>query len=148
MIWGLVGASTIASQFMIRAFRAQPSGTVKWLISGSPDRAQSYAADHDIENFSADIDVMLADPDVEAVYISSTNEKHCEQALRAMAAGKQVLCEKPLAMSVADAVGMVCSAADHKALGIPQGTAMSYVHRARRALHEQLTTNTPSRIAS
>ena len=48
--------------------------------------------------------------DIDAVYISTTNEKHFPQAMAAIAAGKHVLCEKPLAMSVADAVTMVRAA--------------------------------------
>jgi 1,5-anhydro-D-fructose reductase (1,5-anhydro-D-mannitol-forming) len=53
---------------------------------------------------------MLADPGIDAVYISSTNEKHFGQAMQAISAGKHVLCEKPLAMSVADAITMVRAA--------------------------------------
>lgn len=116
MKWGMVGASNIGAQFMIAAIRAQREGTVKWVISGSPERAESYAADNGIARFSTDMDEMLSDSDIEAVYISSTNEKHHDQALRAMAAGKQVLCEKPLAMSVPEAVGMVRAAAEHNVL--------------------------------
>lgn len=54
----------------------------------------------------------LRDPAVEAVYISSTNEKHKDQALAAIAAGKHVLCEKPLAMTLSDAAEMVAAARD------------------------------------
>ena len=116
MIWGLVSASTIASQFVISAIRAQQSGTIKSLVSGSQERAESYAHAHGIENATVDLDVMLADPEIEAVYISSTNEKHFEQAKRAMAAGKDVLCEKPLAMSVDQAAEMVRAATEHNVL--------------------------------
>ncbi len=116
MIWGLVGASNIAAQFMIAAIRAQEAGAIKWLVSGSRERAESFALSHGIEKSTVDIDVMLADPDVEAVYISSTNEKHFEQANRAMAAGKHVLCEKPLAMSLTQAIDMVRAASEHKVL--------------------------------
>jgi 1,5-anhydro-D-fructose reductase (1,5-anhydro-D-mannitol-forming) len=52
----------------------------------------------------------LGDPGVGAVYISSTNEKHLAQAMAAIAAGKHVICEKPLAMTVADAAAMVRAA--------------------------------------
>jgi 1,5-anhydro-D-fructose reductase (1,5-anhydro-D-mannitol-forming) len=112
MHWGLVGASTIAAEHMIGAFRAQPGGAVGWVVSGSDDRARSYAATHGIAQATSRLEDMLADPQVVAVYISSTNEKHRAQALAAIAAGKHVLCEKPLAMSVAEAREMVAAAAD------------------------------------
>jgi 1,5-anhydro-D-fructose reductase (1,5-anhydro-D-mannitol-forming) len=112
MQWGLIGASTIAAEHMIDAFRAQPGGAVGWVVSGSVDRAQSYAAAHGIAAAGTDLAAMLADPAVGAVYISSTNEKHRAQALAAIAAGKHVLCEKPLSMSVAEAREMVAAAAD------------------------------------
>ena len=110
MNWGLIGASTIAAQHVIRALRAQPGGEVAWVVSTSAARAVSYAAEHAIANPTTDLAQMLADPAVSAVYISSTNEKHHAQALAAIAAGKHVLCEKPLATSLADAVAMVRAA--------------------------------------
>lgn len=111
MRWGLVGASNIAAQHMIGAFRAQPQGEVIGVVSGSVDHAADYAARHGIARHGTRLDEMLADPALDAVYISSTNEKHRDQALAAIAAGKHVICEKPLAMNVADAVDMVRAAA-------------------------------------
>lgn len=110
MRWGLVGASTIASQHMIGAFRAVSGGEVAWVVSGKEQRAIAYAEEHEIAHATADVDRMLTDPAVDAVYISSTNEKHRAQALAAIAAGKHVLCEKPLAMTLEDAVEMVRAA--------------------------------------
>jgi len=110
MKWGLVGASTIASRFMINALRADDPDAVKWLVTGSADRAVSYADDHNISNFTTDLDQLLAAPEVDAVYISSTNEKHYDQAMRAIGAGKHVLCEKPLAMTLHNAIDMVRAA--------------------------------------
>jgi 1,5-anhydro-D-fructose reductase (1,5-anhydro-D-mannitol-forming) len=110
MNWALIGASTIASQYMIDAFRSQPHGMVRWVVSSSADHAADYAARHDIPQSGTDIAIALADPKVDAVYISSTNEKHHAQAMAAIAAGKHVLCEKPLAMTVGDAVAMVAAA--------------------------------------
>ncbi len=111
MRWGLVGASTIAAEHMIGALRTTPGATVDWVVSGSADHAGAYAALHGIARSGADLDAMLGDGTIDAVYISSTNEKHHDQAMAAIAAGKHVLCEKPLAMTVADAVQMVQAAA-------------------------------------
>ncbi|MGA1267899.1 MAG: Gfo/Idh/MocA family protein [Gemmobacter sp.] len=111
MRWGLIGASTIAAEHMVRAFRAEPGGTIGWVMSADAARARTFAADHDIPASGSDLGALLSDPSVDAVYISSTNEKHLPQALAAIAAGKHVLCEKPLAMTVGDARAMVGAAA-------------------------------------
>jgi 1,5-anhydro-D-fructose reductase (1,5-anhydro-D-mannitol-forming) len=110
MNWALIGASTIASQHMINALRAQPGGEITWLISGSATHASDFAARHNIPNFDTDVGAALGDPNVDAVYISSTNEKHLAQAMAAIKAGKHVLCEKPLAMTIDDAIAMVLAA--------------------------------------
>lgn len=107
MQWALIGASTIAAQHMIRAIRAQEGNDIARVISGSEARAANYAREHRIPASGTDLDAALADPSIDAVYISTTNEKHLPQAMAAIAAGKHVLCEKPLAMSVADAIAMV-----------------------------------------
>lgn len=95
---------------MISAFRAQDAGQVSWVISGSPKRAEEFAQSHEIDHSSSQIADALNDSTVDAVYISSTNEKHCEQALGAIAASKNVLCEKPLATTTSDAIKMVNAA--------------------------------------
>lgn len=109
MRWGLIGASTIAAQHVIGALRAAGE-TVAAVQSGSAERARDYAARYDIPAAHGALDALLGDPSIGAVYISSTNEKHFPQTMAAIAAGKHVLCEKPLAMSVADAVTMVQAA--------------------------------------
>lgn len=109
MRWGLIGASNIAAAHMIGAFRAT-GGEVVSVLSSSADRAEAYAAEHGIAKGLTDLDALVSDPDIDAVYISTTNEKHRDQALAAIAAGKHVLCEKPLAMTVSDAVRMVRAA--------------------------------------
>jgi 1,5-anhydro-D-fructose reductase (1,5-anhydro-D-mannitol-forming) len=110
MQWGLIGASTIAAEHVIRAIRAQPGHAIKTVLSSDRRRGAEYAAQHDIPASTTDLDALLAEPDVDAVYISTTNEKHFPQTMAAIAAGKHVLCEKPLAMTVADAVEMVRAA--------------------------------------
>lgn len=107
MRWGLIGASTIAAEHMIGAIRAS-GGHIATVMSSNADRAASYAAQHGIDVGVTDLNAAM--DGVDAVYISTTNEKHLPQAMAAIAAGKHVLCEKPLAMSVTDAVTMVKAA--------------------------------------
>ncbi|RWK74370.1 MAG: Gfo/Idh/MocA family oxidoreductase, partial [Mesorhizobium sp.] len=116
--WGLIGASTIARQFVINAIRAQADGEIAAVMSSSPERATAYARENGIALAVSTLDELLGS-DVDAVYISTTNELHLEQALAAIKAGKHVLCEKPLALTSADARTMVAAA---RAAGIVLGT--------------------------
>ncbi len=105
--WGLIGASTIAREHVIDAIRRQPGGEVVAVMSSDPARARDYAAANGIPRACSDLAALLGAGDVDAVYISTTNELHLAQALAAAKAGKHVLCEKPLALTVADALSMV-----------------------------------------
>ncbi len=111
--WALVGASTIADEWMVDAIRAQSDGIVKAVVSASTERAREFARKHAIEHASTALESVLADSTIDAIYISSTNEKHLPQVMAAAAAGKHVLCEKPLALSQPDAEKMIeaCAAA-------------------------------------
>ncbi len=109
MRWGLIGASTIAAEHMIGALRAAGQDLAA-VISTSASRAEDFARTHGIPGAATRLEALLEDPTIQAVYISSTNEKHQAQALAALAAGKHVLCEKPLAMAVAGAEDMVRAA--------------------------------------
>jgi len=105
--WGLIGASTIARQYMVDAIRAQPGHFVQAVMSSSQERANTFATHAGIPAAYNALDALLADPKVQAVYISTTNELHHAQVLAAAAAGKHVLCEKPLALTAEEAVAMV-----------------------------------------
>ncbi|QKC81888.1 Gfo/Idh/MocA family oxidoreductase [Mesorhizobium sp. NZP2077] len=130
--WGLIGASTIARQFMINAIRAQEDGEIAAVMSSNPERAKAYAGENGIPLAVSTLDALL-NADIDAVYISTTNELHLEQALAAIEAGKHVLCEKPLALTSADARKMVAAA---RAAGIVLGTnhhlRNAGAHRAMR----------------
>ncbi len=110
MKWGVIGASTIASQHMISAIRAEDGFEVASVLSSSVERGREYAAAHNIPSSTTDLGEIVNSPDIGAVYISTTNEKHLPQALAAFSAGKHVMCEKPLAMTVEDAIKMVRAA--------------------------------------
>lgn len=124
MRWIFVGASTIASQHMVGAVRAQSGHDIAWVVSGSGERAADWARQHDIAQSTISLEEALADQSASCVYISSTNEKHHGQAMAAIAAGKHVLCEKPLGMTLAEALEMVASAKS-------QGTMFGTNHHLR-----------------
>lgn len=109
MRWALIGASTIASQYMIGAIRSENDEVVR-VMSASAERARDFATAHQIEYAGHSLEQALQDPRVDAVYISTTNERHLPQALAALRSGKHVLCEKPLALTLEDAVAMVRTA--------------------------------------
>lgn len=136
--WGFVGVSTIARQYMHEAVSGDDRSAVTAVMSTSRERAEQFARARGVPGAYDSLERLLADPDVDVVYISTTNERHREQTLAAAAAGKHVLCEKPLALSLADAVAMrdACAAA-----GVVMGTNHHLRHaptiRAMRRLVEQ-----------
>ncbi|RWQ59513.1 MAG: Gfo/Idh/MocA family oxidoreductase [Mesorhizobium sp.] len=104
--WGLIGASTIAREYMVDAIR-RSGGRPLSVMSHDGARAAAFARDLDIADSCSDLDTLLDDRRIGAVYISSTNTQHRYQVLAAAAAGKHVLCDKPLATRSADALKMV-----------------------------------------
>ena len=133
--WALIGASDIAATRMVPAMRAL-GHDIHAVCSGDAERARAWARTHGIATGTASLDEALAD--VDAVYISSTNDKHAAQARAAIDAGRHVLCEKPLALTVDDALAMVDAA---RATGVVLATnhhlRNAPVHRVlRQLLHD------------
>jgi 1,5-anhydro-D-fructose reductase (1,5-anhydro-D-mannitol-forming) len=136
--WGFVGASTWAGRYLSPAVAAVPGSRGVGVFSSSRERGERFAASNGLEKAYASLDDLLADPAVEAVYVSSTNDRHAEQTIAAARAGKHVLCEKPLALSLEDARAMVAAAAE---AGVVLGTnhhlrASATLVAMRRALAE------------
>ncbi|UFX07950.1 1,5-anhydro-D-fructose reductase [Sinorhizobium meliloti] len=130
--WGLIGASTIAREWVIGAIRAA-GGEVVSVMSSSAERGEAYAAENGIAKAVTSVDDLVGDPDVDAVYISTTNELHHGQALAAIRAGKHVLCEKQLAMNLNDGCEMVLKACEAGVvLGTNHHLRNAATHRAMR----------------
>jgi len=93
--WGLLSTARINDLVLAGA---RESDRVQFVAVGSRDRdrAEAYAREHGIERAHGSYEALLQDPDVEAVYISLPNSMHVEWSVRAVEAGKHVLCEKPL----------------------------------------------------
>jgi 1,5-anhydro-D-fructose reductase (1,5-anhydro-D-mannitol-forming) len=131
----MIGASTIGREWMAAAINAQPDSVVAAVAGSNAERARSYAAELGIPKAHPSIDDLIADPDIDVVYISTTNEWHEGQTIAAAAAGKHVLCEKPLAMTLDGAKRMVAACG---AAGVVMGTnhhlRNAATHRAIREL--------------
>jgi predicted dehydrogenase len=99
--WGILSTARINDLFLAGA-RASGKLDLVAVASRSADRAERYAREHGIARAHGSYDALLADPEVEAVYNSLPNALHVEWSIRALEAGKHVLCEKPLSRRVAD----------------------------------------------
>ncbi len=99
--FGIVGTGLMAAT-MMEAFKLLPSVNVMAVASESAERANSFAARFNIAKAYASLDDLLSDQDVQAVYIVNLTESHAAATIKALQAGKAVLCEKPIATSEAD----------------------------------------------
>ncbi|TMC73878.1 MAG: Gfo/Idh/MocA family oxidoreductase [Chloroflexi bacterium] len=102
----MLGAAGIADGFVMPAIAASGNGRLVAIASRDESRAQQVASRHGVSRVSASYEALLEDPEVEAVYIPLVNSLHKEWTLRAVAAGKHVLCEKPLGMNASEAEEM------------------------------------------
>jgi len=106
---GMLGTSTVATYALIAPARLVDAVTVASVGSRDPARARGYAETHGIPGSGSYEDV-LADPSLDAIYVGLPNNLHAEWSLRALRAGKAVLCEKPLASNADEAAGLVAEA--------------------------------------
>lgn len=104
--WGIIGTGNIASRFASQV-PTSATGEVVAVGSRSIESANSFADKWDIANRHGSYDDLLADPDVDAVYIATPHPMHVEWAIKTAEAGKHVLCEKPLAINKAWAEAMI-----------------------------------------
>ena len=109
--WGVLGAARIAVKKVIPGTRRAANAEVVAIASRRPEAAAQAAAELNVPRHYGDYDALLADPDVDAVYIPLPNDAHVPWSLKALAAGKHVLCEKPLALSAAEAQTLADAAA-------------------------------------
>ena len=109
---GILGCAEIARQFC-RDVRGSSAVRVEAVASRDATKAAAFAAGFGIARPVQSYEALLDDPELDAIYIPLANSLHAPWALRAMAAGRHVLCEKPLATSLDDAQQMVDAARRH-----------------------------------
>ncbi len=100
--WGILSTANIATEKVIPGLRRSSLGEVGAIASRAEGPAQAAARRLAIPRWHVGYEALLADPEVDAVYIPLPNHLHMEWAVKALQAGKHVLCEKPLALTAAD----------------------------------------------
>lgn len=107
--WGILAPGLIAHTFA-RAVLSHTRGEIVAVGSRSRDRAQTFANEYDIAGVHGSYEELVADPQVQAVYVASPHSEHREHALLAIAAGKHVLVEKSFTRNAAEAQEVVDAA--------------------------------------
>ena len=109
--WGILGTAAIARQHVVPAIHASHNGIVCAVAGRDPDRTRAFALRCAIPRLHHDYASLLADSDIDVVYIPLPNALHADWTIRAVEAGKAVLCEKPLALNAEQARRMVQASA-------------------------------------
>jgi xylose dehydrogenase (NAD/NADP) len=128
--WGLLSTARINNAILAGA-RASDRVSVLAVASRDGARAEAYAREHDLERAYGSYEALLDDPDVEAVYVPLPNSLHVEWTLRALEAGKHVLCEKPFSRS-ADDVERAFEVAERAGLVLSEGFMWRHHPQARK----------------
>jgi predicted dehydrogenase len=134
--WGILGAAKFAREYMAPALTLAPGGRVAALATSDRAKADPFRVFAPDLRVHDSFDALLADPGIDAVYIPLPNGLHVEWSLKAIQAGKHVLCEKPMTMR-ADEFDRLIAARD--AAGVLAAEAFMIVHhpqwqRARQLL--------------
>ncbi|MCQ8182940.1 Gfo/Idh/MocA family oxidoreductase [Methylomonas sp. SURF-1] len=123
--WGMIGCGAVAERKSAPAFNKVAHSRLVAVTGRSAEKAADYAARHGVPRWYTDAAKLMADPEVNAVYIATPPSSHAEYALQALRAGKPVYVEKPMARRYADCLAMNQAARD---AGLPLFVA--YYRRA------------------
>jgi predicted dehydrogenase len=117
--WGLIGSGDIVRKRVAPALRDLASSELVAVCRGRAELAESFAKEFGARKWYPDAATLLADPEIDAVYIATPVHLHAEHMIAAANAGKHVLCEKPMAMNVQECDAMIEACRANKvALGI------------------------------
>ncbi|HTO69928.1 MAG TPA: Gfo/Idh/MocA family oxidoreductase [Myxococcota bacterium] len=108
--FGILGAARIAPMALVAPAKRVAEAQVLAIAARDPAKARAFATKHGIPRVHDSYEALLADPELDAVYNPLPNGLHCEWTIRALRAGKHVLCEKPIASNAAEAQRMADAA--------------------------------------
>ena len=124
--FGILGAARIAPAAVIKPARAVAEAAVVTVAARDRGRAESFAKKHGVPRVSDRYEDVVADPDVDAIYIPLPNSLHAAWTIAALEAGKHVLCEKPFTSNAAEAETVARVAAQHPDLVVMEAFHYRY----------------------
>ena len=134
---GVIGCGKIAQVRHIPEYMDHPQANLVGLFDLNPERTRELAGKYGAKAYSS-WEELLADPTIDAVSVCVANNAHAEISIAALKAGKHVLCEKPMATTLADCEAMVAAARESgKFLMIGQNQRLTRAHQKARELVEQ-----------
>ncbi|MEX0365396.1 MAG: Gfo/Idh/MocA family protein [Ruegeria sp.] len=133
--WGILGAAKFAREYMGPAIHAANGAALTALATSSPEKAHPFQAFCPDLKTHLNYEDLLADPDVDAVYVPLPNHMHVEWSLRVLDAGKHVLCEKPMGMRAPDFDALI---AKRDETGLLAAEGYMIVHHPQWQLVRQL----------
>ena len=107
--WGIIGAGDIARR-LSRCFPAAPHNVGYAIASRSAERAAAFAREFDFPVVHSSYEALVADPNVDAVYVATTHPQHLSHGQLALRAGKATLCEKPFTVNAGEARALIATA--------------------------------------
>ncbi len=107
--WGVLGAAAIATSRFIPAMKGATAASLVGIASRSADKAKAVAQAFGIPRHFDSYEALLDDPGIDALYVPVPNHLHVEWSVKALEAGKHVLCEKPLCLSANDVLALIAA---------------------------------------
>lgn len=133
--WGIAGCAGIAVNAVMPAIQSSETSVIQAVASRDGNKSRETAEKFGVSRSYGSYEALMADPDIDAVYIPLPNHLHREWAIRAAEAGKHVLCEKPLALTAGQAEEMAEACAK---AGVHLAEAFMYRHHPRIAHIRQI----------
>ena len=109
LVWGVMGAANIALKKVIPGMLGDATSTIRGIASRDGAKAKAASAELGFETHYDSYEALLADPQIEAVYIPLPNHLHVPWSVKALEAGKHVLCEKPIALDAEEAEQLIAA---------------------------------------
>jgi predicted dehydrogenase len=131
--WGVLGTARIGIEKVLPAMQSGKACQIDAIASRDPSRARSAAAALHIPKVYGSYEELLADPEIDAVYNPLPNHLHVPWSIKALQAGKHVLCEKPIGLSSAEAQTLVVEAKRHPRLQVMEAFMYRFHPQWRRA---------------